>query len=114
MELTEKACKGIARWSGQRPTGTIHLSLEYYHSYRGVATLSRTCIVEDRAPYPQSINTAELVSKLLLEGLLQFQIERNHWGIESEVIQGARSTGYGKIECHERLGGIFKRCRRAS
>ncbi len=40
--------------------------------------------------------------------------ERNHQGLDNEIIDGRPSTGGGVIECHERLGGLLKYYLRAA
>ena len=42
-----------------------------------------------------------------------YHTERAHQGIGNERIE-ARTPGHGKVQCHERLGGIFKQYRAAA
>ena len=46
-----------------------------------------------------------------------YHTERNHQGLENKIIQPSQEVGQvaGKIECHERLGGMLKYyCRSAA
>jgi putative transposase len=51
---------------------------------------------------------------VLAEYLTHYNAERNHQGIENELIDGRPPVGTGPIECTERLGGLLKYYRRAA
>jgi transposase InsO family protein len=48
------------------------------------------------------------------EYLVHYNAERNHQGIGNELIEGRALTGFGVIECTERLGGLLKYYRPAA
>jgi putative transposase len=46
--------------------------------------------------------------------LIHYNRERNHQGIENELIGGRVPVGAGPIECRERLGGLLRYYHRAA
>jgi len=46
--------------------------------------------------------------------LAHYHAERNHLGLGSEVIDGAKTSGNGDVVCDERLGGLLKLHHRAA
>lgn len=71
-----------------------------------------------------SIKT-ECLDKLVLFGerslrraisgyMIHFHEERNHQGLDNQLIDGAPTVGDGDVECRERLGGLLKYYHRAA
>jgi hypothetical protein len=52
----------------------------------------------------------------LTEYTEHYHLERNHQGLDNELIErcGHDSPGDGPVECRERLGGILRYYRRAA
>ena len=56
-----------------------------------------------------------MLRRALNEFVEHYNTERPHQGIGNVVIEGTgQAEGQGDVECHERLGGLLKKYRRAA
>ena len=51
--------------------------------------------------------------RVIAEYMTHFNHERNHQGIENELIDGPQLSDTGPVECSKRLGGLLKFYQRA-
>jgi len=54
------------------------------------------------------------LSRAIREFVAHYHRERNHQGIENELIEAADLADVGAVQCRERLGGLLKYYHRAA
>ncbi len=78
------------------------------HAERFVRSIKQECL--DRTIL---FGEAHL-QRVLGEYVAHYHAERNHQGLDNELIDGADVRNVGRVECDERLGGLLKYYRRAA
>jgi hypothetical protein len=78
------------------------------HAERFVRSIKNKCL------HRMTLFGERSLLRCLREFTAHYHAERNHQGIDNELVDGGELPAVGPVECQERLGGLLKYYRRAA